>query len=68
MNAAAEYELTGFSEEIPRIFEVSDTLVEIEDFVYEPESGQVVFQDESLGMPGHYVVGGTSSWLGPSES
>ena len=47
MNAAAEYELTGFSEEIPRIFEVSDTLVEIEDFVYEPERGRVVLQDES---------------------
>ena len=67
VNTAAEYELTGFAEEVPRIFEVSETLVEIEDFVYEPDRGRVVFQDESLETPGHYVVGGTTSWLSPKR-
>ena len=49
VNEAARDELTGFTEEMPRIFEVSDTLVEIEEFLYETDGGRVVFQDDPRG-------------------
>lgn len=67
VNEAAQYELTGFTEEIPRIFEVSDTLVEIEEFLYETDGGRVVFQDDPLAVPGRYEIGGASSWLRPKR-
>ncbi len=67
VNAVAEYALQGFDGEIPRIFEVSDRLVEIRDFAYDETEGRVVFQDEALSVPGHYIVGGESTWLRPQS-
>jgi len=61
----AEYQLPGFTEGEPRVFEVSDRLVEIRDFEYDAASGRVVFQDDAGATPGQYIVGGASTWKRP---
>ena len=61
----AEFRLTGFAEERPRVFEVSEELVEIIDFVHEGETGSVVFQDESGAKPRQYAVAEPSRWKRP---
>ncbi len=67
VNAAAEYALKGFTEETPRVFEVGGQLVEIRDVAYNADSGELVFQDDALDVPGKYVVGGESTWLRPKR-
>ncbi|MGY8824815.1 MAG: type IX secretion system sortase PorU [Candidatus Latescibacterota bacterium] len=61
----AEYELSGFEEEEPRVFEVSDRLVEIHHFEYDSTSGQLAFQDDSGSASGQYVIGGPATWKRP---
>lgn len=57
----AEFQLSGFAQEEPRIFEVSSGLAEIDDFVYDPSSGIATFQDVSGPVPRSYLA------LGPSR-
>ena len=61
----AEFQLKGFAEEQPRIFEVSADLAEIKDFVYEAAAGTAVFQDEGRAIPRRYIVAGPSRWKRP---
>lgn len=67
LNQIAEYELTGFSDGEPRVFEVSDRLVEIRDFTFDSASGQLVFQDQTEQAPGQYIVGAAATWKRPVE-
>ncbi len=61
----AEFSLEGFGSEAPRIFEVSDGMVEIVGFDYDPKAGTVVFEDEMAGRPASYLVAGPSRWKRP---
>ena len=63
----SEFRLTGFPEGQPRIFELSEGLVEIVDCVYEAESGVVIFQDEAGKIPRRYVVADPSGWKRPAR-
>lgn len=67
LNETAEYELTGFVDGEPRLFEVSDQLVEIHDFAYDADTGHLVFQDRTERVPGQYVVGNAATWKRPLE-
>jgi hypothetical protein len=62
-----EFRVAGFSEGRPRIFELSEGLTEIVDFVYEAENGAVVFQDEAGEIPRRYVVADPSGWKRPAN-
>ena len=60
-----EYHLTGFRQEQPRIFEFSDELAEIVDFVHDPVAGTVRFQDAAAPAPRSYLVAGEERWKKP---
>ena len=62
-----EFQLSGFADAVPRIFEVSLGLAEIRDFAYDAEAGTVIFQDRSSFVPRHYAVGGPTTWKRPSR-
>jgi len=60
----SEFALGGFDSR-PRLFEVSEGLVEITDFAYDPASGQVRFQDGPGPVPRHYLAALPSRWKRP---
>jgi hypothetical protein len=61
----AELQLSGFTEEAPRIFEFSTQLREIVDFVYDSDAGTVAFQDFAGNVPRRYVAASSSRWKRP---
>ena len=61
----AEFQLSGFAEEEPRIFEVSSGLAEIGDFVHDPAAGTATFQDMSGSVPRSYLALGSSRFKRP---
>lgn len=63
----SEFQLSGFADEAPRVFEVSQGLVEIADFAYDAQAGTVAFQDQFASVPRHYAVGGPATWKRPSR-
>ncbi len=63
----AEFRLTGFAEERPRIFEFSEDLVEIKAFEYDATAGTVVFQDSPGEIPRQYLVAGPARWKRPDR-
>jgi len=67
IEGTAEFRLAGFSGGPPRIFELSEGLVEIVDFAYEAESEVVVFQDEAGEVPRRYTVADPSGWKSPAR-
>ena len=62
-----EFQLSGFADEMPRVFEVSQALAEIVDFVYDGQAGTVTFQDQFSSVPRQYAVGGSAAWKRPSR-
>ena len=62
-----EFQLAGFVEEKPRVFEVSETLAEIVGFVYDAQLGTVAFQDERASAPRQYAIGGPTTWKRPTR-
>ena len=62
-----EFSLSGFADEVPRVFEVSQGLVEIVDFVYDAQAGSVVFQDRFSSVPRKYAVSGPSARKRPTR-
>ncbi len=60
-----EFQLFGFADEEPRIFEVSAGLTEIRDFVYAAAAGTATFQDESGDIPRSYLALGSSRFKRP---
>ena len=67
IDSFVEYALSGFSEDIPRIFEVSSELAEIVDFEFDADTGNLVFQDGKRSRPGHFIVGASQTWKSPSK-
>ncbi len=61
----AEFRLTGFHGESPRVFEVSSGFSEIVDIEHNPAAGQVRFQDRAGTIPHRYLVTGKSRWRRP---
>jgi len=64
---STEFLLSGFADERPRVFEVSEDLVEITDFAYDATAGTVTFQDESAAAPHRYAVAGSAAWKRPTQ-
>ena len=62
-----EFRLSGFADEVPRVFEVSQNLVEIVDFTYDEQAGTVAFQDQFSSVPRQYAIGGPKTWKRPSR-
>jgi hypothetical protein len=60
-----EYQLSGFRDEVPRIFEFSDGLTEIVNFEHDPFAGTVRFQDLPASAPRNYLVAGEERWKKP---
>tara|TARA_B100001250_G_scaffold276367_1_gene238832 strand:+ start:1464 stop:5156 length:3693 start_codon:yes stop_codon:yes gene_type:complete len=67
IDSPAEYTLSGFLGEKPRIFEVSSKLAEVVDFEFDIDTGGVTFLDEGRSKPGHFVVGASETWKSPSK-
>lgn len=62
-----EFRLSGFADEVPRVFEVSQKFVEIVDFTYDEQAGTVAFQDQFSSVPRQYAIGGPKTWKRPSR-
>ncbi|HIL09777.1 MAG TPA: hypothetical protein EYG11_13830, partial [Candidatus Latescibacteria bacterium] len=62
-----EFRLSGFADEVPRVFEVSHNLVEIVDLTYDEQAGTVAFQDQFSSVPRQYAIGGPKTWKRPSR-
>ena len=61
----AEFRLSGFEEERPRLFETSKELVEIVDFVYDAQEGTALFQDIGGTRPRQYAAVVAERWKRP---
>ena len=67
IESSAEYVLSGFDNVRPRLFEVSDKLIEIVDFEFYNDTGNLIFHDKGRTKPGHFVVGTSETWKSPSR-
>jgi len=67
IGSSAEYALSGFSGEKPRLFEVSSELAEVVDFEFDIDTGNLTFRDEGRSKPGHFIVGASATWKSPSK-
>ena len=65
VEGVAEFRLSGFDEEEPRIFDISAELTEVWDFDYDAETGTAAFQDASTDPPRRYAATGPSRWKRP---
>jgi hypothetical protein len=61
----AEFRLSGFEGEKPRLFETSKELVEIVDFAYDAQEGTVLFQDIGGTQPRQYAAVVAERWKRP---
>ncbi|MFH1569979.1 MAG: type IX secretion system sortase PorU, partial [Gemmatimonadota bacterium] len=69
VSGAAEFALTGFAGQAPRVFDVADSLVEVVDLVHDPGTGALTFQDRWDGarQPPRYVVMQPDRWRRPAS-
>lgn len=65
LRETTEFRLSGFEGEKPRLFELSEKLVEIVDFVYDAQEGTVLFQDIGGARPRQYAAVVAERWKRP---
>ena len=65
LTGTTQFRLAGFTDEQPRIFEVSAGLAEVVDFAYDAQDGTIIFEDQPGDVPHQYIVGGPATWKRP---
>ena len=67
IDGIVQFNLQGFDDEAPRVFDVSNGLAEIVGSAYDNEAGTVVFRDELNGTPSRYLALGLSRIKRPTR-